>query len=124
MTDADVSTLQQQLADGQKPKVALLRASALGPAGTPGVVVTISEPAVGECVIVRISGDELPFSADELTCRGTLTPWGQGGSSGGGKWQAGIINPTGTIGIEEILKTHAPSSNNPASVLHLRSVWS
>lgn len=64
------------------------------------------------------------FSADELTCRGTLTPWGQGGSSGGGKWQAGIINPTGTIGIEEILKTHAPSSNNPASVLHLRSVWS
>ena len=67
MTDADVSTLQQQLADGQKPKVALLRASALGPAGTPGVVVTVTEPAVGECVIVRVSGDDLPFSADELT---------------------------------------------------------
>jgi hypothetical protein len=67
LTDADVQTLQQQLAEGQKPKVALLRDSALGPAGTPGVVLTITEPAVGECVIVRVRGDDLPFSADELT---------------------------------------------------------
>jgi hypothetical protein len=68
LTDADVRTLQQQLADGgQRPKVALLRDSALGPAGTPGAVVTITEPAVGECVIVRVRGDDLPFAADELT---------------------------------------------------------
>lgn len=67
LTDADVRTLQDQLAAGEKPRVALLRDSALGPAGTPGVVVTISEPAVGECVIVRVRGDDLPFAADELT---------------------------------------------------------
>jgi hypothetical protein len=67
LSDADVRTLQQQLADGAKPKVALLRDSAVGPAGTPVVVVTITEPAVGECVIVRVRGDDLPFAADELS---------------------------------------------------------
>jgi hypothetical protein len=66
----------------------------------------------------------LSFSADELTCQGTLRPWGQSSNQGGGNWQSNLANPTGTIGIEEILKTHAPARTTPASVLHLRAVWS
>lgn len=66
----------------------------------------------------------ISFSADEVTCQGTLHPWGQSGAKGGGIWQANLVNPTSTIGIEEILKTACPSSTNPNSVLHLRSIWS
>ena len=66
----------------------------------------------------------ISFSADEVTCQGTLRPWGLSSSTGGGTWTSNLINPTSTIGIEEILKTHAPARTTPASVLHLRAIWS
>lgn len=72
---------------------------------------------------VGFSWNGVSLSYTEVTCQGTLHPWGQSESKGGGIWQAGMINPTSTIGIEELLKTSAPSSSNPNSVLHLRSIW-
>jgi hypothetical protein len=65
----------------------------------------------------------ITFSANEVTCQGTLHPWGQSGSKGGAIWRSNLPNPTSTIGIEEILKTSCPATTNPASVLHLHSIW-
>jgi hypothetical protein len=64
------------------------------------------------------------ISGTEQYCEGTLHPWGQAQSRGGGIWQGTDGESTSAeIGVTTFLKTSAPSTTNPVSTLHLRAYW-
>jgi hypothetical protein len=68
LTDADVGKLREQVEAGKEPRVQLLVDTAAAPAGTRGPVVELRDPANDpEFIVLRVSGDEVPFSPSELS---------------------------------------------------------
>ncbi|MDP9406817.1 MAG: hypothetical protein M3P95_02720, partial [Actinomycetota bacterium] len=68
LTDDDVARLRGQLSGGAEPRVQLLVDTPAAPAGTRGPVVALRDPAVEpEFIVLRVSGDEVPFGPAELT---------------------------------------------------------
>lgn len=68
LTDADVGKLREQVEAGKEPRVQLLVDTAAAPAGTRGPVVELRDPAnEPEFIVLRVSGDEVPFHPSELS---------------------------------------------------------
>lgn len=86
--EGDVARLRDGLAAGSEPRVQLLVDTAAAPAGTRGPVVALRDPAAEpEFVVLRVGGDEVPFSPGELTWpvrapRGRSTAEAAGGDGG------------------------------------------
>lgn len=68
LTDDDVARVREELAAGAEPRVQLLVDTPAAPAGTRAPVVALRDPgAEPEFIVLRVAGDELPFSPAELT---------------------------------------------------------
>jgi hypothetical protein len=57
-------------------------------------------------------------SSQDVTCSGTMSPYGLAGSQGGGLWQGSVDN--GTVTIEPVLQDHSIADHNPHSTLYIR----
>lgn len=82
LTDEQVDQLRADVQAGRAPRVVIRTPSAGLPAGTRGPVLRVGDPSVqSEFIVVRLSGDEIPFAPGELALPGAAgrrTPEKQG----------------------------------------------
>lgn len=82
LTDEQVDQLRADVQAGRSPRVVIRTPSAGLPAGTRGPVLRVGDPSVqSEFIVVRLSGDEIPFAPGELALPGAAarrTPQKQG----------------------------------------------